>query len=130
MAMSNAERQKRWKAKHRALYNLQRRNKRKNLGAGECVATKPIPKESVAAEEIKQSIPPPQTSKEALLASLRASIAPENLPPATAIPAAPVKLPQRYIFGRPATEEEWQKKLELDRIADEKGYTRDEFSQA
>lgn len=36
MGMSNYEKQKRWREKHRALYNLQQRNRRKkNLGLGE-----------------------------------------------------------------------------------------------
>ena len=36
MALSNYEKQKRWREKHRALYNLQQRNRRKKGGDAEC----------------------------------------------------------------------------------------------
>ena len=48
--MTNAERQRKWIAKNRALHNLRRRNKRKNLPVPVLAETQTIPHERQARE--------------------------------------------------------------------------------
>lgn len=112
MALTNYERQKRWREKNRVIYNLRRRNARKS----EKVET-PFTHGTGAA--------PVST-----IDKLRELVRVEQEKPRTEAPATPVKpLVYRNDYGNVITEGQWNQLQEKKMLAKEKGYVIDEYSQ-
>jgi hypothetical protein len=140
MALSNYEKQKRWREKNRALYNFQQRERRKNLSGGvENALTNSnrlIHGEDVGGEKEKSdgtkptsesSVSPAQTSKDETLLKLRDLMRVEQEKPAVEPPAKPMVY--RSDFGAVITERQWLQLQEKKRKAKEGGYEIDAYSQ-
>ena len=120
MALTNYERVKRWREKHRALYNLQRRNARKNLDADsrEGEALKPEENRSVTRACSHPETPLFETKK---VGEFRMLVLPEQ-PKEEA--TMPVVKPKVFLndHGAVISERVWEQLQEKKRIAAERGY--------
>lgn len=138
MALSNYEKQKRWREKHRALYNLQQRNRR-NLSRQRTTimgadTTPAINEASPIANGLVEK-PPAQfsdkivnlKSKDETLQHLRKLVEREQSKLAVVEPVKPVV--RRSPTGMVISEAQWEKRREDERIAKEEGWQPDEYSQ-
>jgi hypothetical protein len=147
MALSNYEKQKRWREKNRALYNFQQRQRRKNLSGAEKQGIEEpaegglgrktealegeLAKASLTSNESSVCPPPAQTSKDTTLLKLRNLMRVEQEKPAVEVS---VPVPARFGTyrddgGRPITEVAWRRLQELKERAKGK-YEIDDYSQA
>lgn len=156
MALSNYDKQKRWREKNRALYNFQQRQRRKNLSGGVesrharrgndrelldpgCLESVAQPLSTSANRGIGKaqeqaipigsgsSAPPAQTSKDETLEKLRGLVKLEEEKPAVELPVKPVVY--RSDFGAVITERQWNQLQEKKKKAKEGGYEIDAYSQ-
>jgi hypothetical protein len=140
MALTNYERVKRWREKNRVIYNLRRRNARKNLGAatggiagvverGGRLLSQEARAGMSASENIRSDVAT-QTSKDETLAKLREMVKVEQEKPRGEAPVTPVKpLIYRNDHGGVISEFEWEKLQKLKQKAKNGGYEIDEYSQ-
>lgn len=98
------------------VYNLRRRNARKNLGGGLSVGHE--------VSDVVQSLPTAQKSR---IEELRKLVRIEQEKPRIEAPASPVAY--RSDTGQPITKERWEKRQEEKRKAKEKGFEIDDYSQ-
>jgi hypothetical protein len=128
--MTNAERQRKWVEKNRALFNLRRRNARKNLSSGSSHDDDVSGSDgSPVVSGPTQNHPPAQTSKDETLLKLRDLMKVEQEKPTVEVPA-PTKVVRRSETGMIISEEEYQRRLELEERAREKGFEIDKYAQA
>lgn len=137
MALTNYEKQKRWREKNRALYNLQQRNRRKkNLGGGEKSLGESGGVKTLVKTEIESEFEPQhsssirdtaQTSKKSTIKSLRELVKIEQEKPRIEAPTKPV-IP-RDDFGRVISEAQWNRLQSKKEKAKMGGYVLDEYSQ-
>jgi hypothetical protein len=118
MALTAYERQKRWREKHRALYNLRRRQARKNLSG---VEGRVRNLDSVG--ESGCSGPPAQLST---VEKLRSLVATESAKPP--IPDTPQRI-YRDDYGKVVTEAQWRANEKRKADAKASGYEIDQYSQ-
>ncbi len=151
MAMSNAQRQAKWREKNRALFNLRRRNARKRLSLVEKEAERDttvlrtemsIGEKSGSAPHAEdgnserlqdvhnvpnggdQQIPPPRPS----ILDLRKLIAEESQkPPETSVESRPVVY--RNDYGGVISKFAWEKLQKMKAHAKENNFEIDEYSQ-
>ena len=125
MAMSNAERQRKWVAKNRALHNLRRRNKRKDLSspkeeASSCGVRRGV--EPEGSNGVEQS-PPAQLSE---VERLRVLMEKSSAEP---VEAAVKPVVFRDDHGRVITERQWETLQRLKAKAQAGGYELDDYIQ-
>lgn len=128
MAMSNAERQRKWREKNRALFNYRRRSSRK---CDSLDARSGIPaKDTIGLPQSQKlnhgaSTPPARSSSK--VEELRALIEEEHAKP---VEAGVVPLVYRDDFGRVISERQWKRLNKMKEDAKEGGYEIDEYSQS
>lgn len=135
MALTNYQRQKRWREKNRVIYNLRRRNARKNLSGGAKALAESGGIKTLAETETNSEFEPQQpssirdaaqNSKDATLANLRELVAREH----ERVVDEPVKPTIfRNDYGASLSERAWNQLQEKKRRAKEGGYVLDEYSQ-
>lgn len=123
MAMTNYERQKRWRDNNRSLFNLRRRNARKEKGGD---ATCPDTTQTQMKSPGSNASPNVQPAGEATITQLRSLI--DNLPNE---PDNPVVKPQvfRDDHGRVICETQYNALQRRKDEAHRKGYVIDDYSQ-
>ena len=128
MALTNYEKQKRWREKNRALYNLQQRNRRKTKG-GEATCSEKnkngntqIPTKSIASN----AAPTVQPARAAKIEELR-----ELMEAASREPVESVVKPLVYRddYGRIISEAQWKRLQERKEHAKQCGFVIDQYSQ-
>lgn len=120
MALTNYQRQKRWRDKNRAIYNLRRRNARKNLGGGDALYAS----DHGRSEPEKEARTSPPLSKIEELRRLMETV--------SAAPVEPVVVKltvYRDDYGRVITEHQWKALQDRKQRAKQGGYEIDEYSQ-
>lgn len=122
MALTNYERQQRWRDKNRVVYNLRRRNARKKLSGvrGSGVGSATVGQDS----ECKLSSAPSQQSN--TIESLRSLIKMEE---ERVVEPERKPLIYRNDFGAIISESQWHTLQNKKREAKEGGYEMDEWSQ-
>lgn len=136
MALTNSERVKRWRERHRALHNLRRREYRKRKGGdANCAVSvtnhgaevrNPI---APCTQRTNNAVPTvqPAGAAKSKIDELRELVA--NIP--KEIPAeAPKPLVYRNDYGQVISEAQWKKLQARKEEAERGGYVLDEFSQA
>lgn len=123
MALSNAERQKRWRERNRIIYNLRRRNARKG-GDATCRDKNTM----TDTPRTSNAVPTVQTAGTATIDQLREMIKVEHEKPVVEA-STHVKMPHRSPTGMVMTDEQWEKREEEKRKARERGFEYDEYSQ-
>ena len=129
MALSNYEKQKRWREKHRALYNLQQRNRRKRGDAESTVCTGVPERENdrPTVPDAVGEIPTPATPSPKLpfetkkVGEFRMLVLPEQPKDE---PVVPVVKPKVFFndHGAQISERVWNDLQEKKRVALESGY--------
>jgi hypothetical protein len=122
MPLTNYERQKKWRNKHRGIYNLRRRNSRKNLSGDASVIGRKAADTPFTLCKGPVSSSSSQPSKVDELRQLMAK--------ASAEPSTPVKpMIYRDDYGRTISERQWNALQALKGKAKAGGYEIDEYSQ-
>jgi hypothetical protein len=138
MALSNYEKQKRWREKHRALYNLQQRNRRRKGGDATSnthsivnVGTARIdqpPRLSEAAPEVRSLGAAGFTTKK--VGEFRMLVLPEQPINESTMPATKPRVFINEITGQPCSESVWNEIQKRKSEAKEKNYDLDPYIQA
>lgn len=116
MALTNYEKQKRWREKNRALYNLQQRNRRgRKMGS--------VSVEEESRERVSEETGDPRRR---MINELREKIAAESAKP---VEANVVQLVYRDDYGRVISERAYRALQKLKESAKNGGYELDEYSQ-
>jgi len=131
--MTNAERQRKWIAKNRALHNLRRRNKRKNLSGN--VVDPALAEKSCGTSETTLPTQPSVPFETKKVGEFRMLVVDSGKPEAVLDHrdnlgmdvAKPVV--RRSETGMVISEEQWQKREEYKRQSKERGFEPDEYSQ-
>jgi len=128
MALSNYEKQKRWREKNRALYNFQQRQRRKKGGDATCQPDKRETRQvgSNAAPTVRSAGAAGFETKK--VGEFRMLVLSENPEERSTMP---VVKPQVYRndYGAVITEAQYNALQEKKKIAEQKGYVLDEYSQ-
>ncbi len=127
MAMSNAERQRKWREKNRALFNLRRRNARKeNLSSvekeAESETTVPRTKMGVHANDVVKEVNRPTISE------LRELVKEEREKPPQSV-EEPRPAVYKNDYGGVISKFQWEKLQRLKAHAKENNFEIDEYSQ-
>lgn len=119
MALTNYERQKRWREKNRVIYNLRRRNARKNPGTA---AEKAVDDNHVVQESSPATLPTHLPTIEELRELIKQPVEASTMP---------VMKPKVYRSetGAVITEKQYLEREEEKRLAKQKGYEIDEYAQ-
>ena len=137
MALSGYEKQKRWRAKHRALYNLQQRNRRKRGDAESTVCTGVPERENdrPTVPDAVGEIPTPATPSPKLpfetkkVGEFRMLVMPPKEIEGEVRTPVVKPLVFRNDYGAVISERAWNQLQEKKRRAKEGGYEIDEWSQ-
>jgi hypothetical protein len=124
MALTNAERQKRWREKNRVIYNLRRRNARNKLVSGGSVVESASGSEAVTAK--RQDGPPLTQFTTKKVGEFRMLVLPEST---ELVKTDNKPLIFRDDSGRVITERAWNLLQKKKADAKEGGYEIDEYSQ-